>query len=124
MTTSTQDLLRANDTETAAVAATRSLDAKSFVRLLDAKCVEAIDDCAPADMRGVSIDPLVGSIQRRPHRDGVQFSMTGRLHAGTHRRFDVRLHGVQTSKGVDLHAVERAYDRRGTPGPRFVDAVA
>lgn len=108
-------------TETAAVATIRSMTPLCFQNVLSKECDKAIDDCSDAERTNVSIDPLIGSIHRRKHPEGVQFSMHGRLHAGEHRRIDVIVHGVNTPEGLGLISVERAYDRSGKPTPRFYE---
>jgi len=108
-------------TESAAVATIRSMTPLCFQNVLSRACDAAIDDCSDPERTNVSIDPLIGSIQRRKHEDGVQFSMHGRLHAGRHRRFDVIVHGVNTPDGLGLISIERAYDRSGKPSPRFFE---
>jgi hypothetical protein len=118
-------------TETAAVAAIRELSAVCFLNLLSRDCDTAVAqvtrpvaECDESDREGFSIDPLIGSIQRRPDPTGVQFSMLGRLKTGRVQEFDVRVHGVNTPEGVAFISIERAYDRQGRPGPTFYEAQA
>lgn len=118
-------------TETAAVAAIRKLCPVCFLNLMSAECdataaqvTRPIDECDESDREGFSIDPLIGSIQRRPDPTGVQFSMLGRLKTGRVQEFDVRVHGVNTPDGVAFISIERAYDRQGRPGPTFYEAQA
>lgn len=110
-----------SDTETAAVAEIRALTPLCFQNLLSRTCDVAIDDCAPEDRTGVSIDPLIGSINRRKHLDGVQFSMHGRLKTGTPRQFDVIVHGLHKDDGVEFFSIEKAMNGQGKPGPRFFE---
>lgn len=111
-------------TETAAVAAIRALSPECFLNLLTAACDVAIGDCGAVDRTGFSIAPEIGSIQRREHAEGVQFSICGRLETGTPRRFDVRVHGVNTERGVEFISIERAYDRQGRPSDTFFEHMA
>jgi len=108
-------------TETTVVAAIRAMTPLCFQNLLSSACDAAIHDCADEDRTNVSIDPLIGSLHRREHPEGVQFSLQGRLHAGTHRRFDVIVHGVNTPDGIGFFSVERAIGRDGKPGERFFE---
>lgn len=108
-------------TETAAVAAIRALSPECFLNLMSHECDAIAGDCGAADRTGFSVDPEIGTIQRRPISDGVEFSMVGRLETGTPRRFMVRVHGVFTPTGVEFISIERAYDRQGHPGPKFYD---
>lgn len=121
MTKPTEFDVSSQTTETVAVATIRAMTPLCFQNVLSRACDQAIDDCSDAERTNVSIDPLIGSIQRRKHPEGVQFSMHGRLHAGSHRRLDVIVHGVNTPDGPGLISVERAYDRNGNPTPRFFD---
>jgi len=115
-------------TETVALAAIRELTPFCFLNLLSKACDDAVadvtrpfDQCDEEDRVGFSVDPLVGSIQRRKHETGVEFSMVGRLKTGTPRQFDVRVHGLNTQHGVSFFSIERAYDRQGRPGPTFFE---
>lgn len=116
-------------TETAAVGAILEMTPLCFLHLMSRECDDAVADitrpfaeCEEKDRDGFSIEPLIGSIHRRPYENGVQFSMHGRLKTGTPRQFDVIVHGVNTPDGVSFMSIERAYDRQGRPGPRFFDA--
>lgn len=115
-------------TETAAVAAIRELTANCFLNLLSRACDDVVaqvtrpfDQCDESDREGFSIDPLIGSIHRRPAPNGVQFSMLGRLKTGRVQQFDVLVHGTNTPDGVAFMTIERAYDRQGRPGPTFFE---
>ena len=111
-------------TETAAIAAIRSLTPVCFQNLLNRTCDEAIADNGAADRTGFSITPEPGSIQRREHEEGVQFSVYGRLNTGTPRSFYVRVHGVNTERGVEFLSIDRAYNRQGQPSATFFEQVA
>lgn len=99
--------------EAAAVAAIRAMTPPCFQNLLSTACDALVEGSGAEDGTGMSIDPLIGSVKRAAHPDGVRFSMEGRLHAGHYRRFDVRVHGMLTPGGVEFISVERAYDTKG-----------
>jgi hypothetical protein len=128
MTTAAEFDVSSHATETVAVSSIRALTPFCFLNLLSRACDDAVADvtrpfeqCDEEDRVGFSVDPLIGSIQRRKSGDGVQFSMLGRLKTGTPRELDVIVHGYNTPHGVSFVSIERAYDRQGRPGPTFFE---
>lgn len=93
--------------EPAALVAIRQMTPLCFQNLLDAACDTLIESAGPEAGTSMSIDPLIGSLQRERHDDGVTFSMIGRLKAGRFRQFDVTVRGLYTVDGVSFTGIER-----------------